>query len=102
MEVNWEIDSVPQPTYMWTGLLPSAGTYDSLDIGEFNFAARTFHEIKVWVSEPNGVQDELAINDTLRVDSLYPGLHGTYTIGGFDPDFESITEAVAELNKGGA
>ncbi len=102
MEVNWEVDSVPQPTYMWTGLLPSAGTYDSLDIGEFSFAAKAFHEIKVWVSEPNGVQDELASNDTLRVDSLYPGLHGTYTIGGVDPDFESITEAVAELNKGGA
>ncbi|MBK8831817.1 MAG: hypothetical protein IPN60_13350 [Saprospiraceae bacterium] len=73
MEVNWEIDSVPQPTYMWTGLLPSAGTYDSLDIGEFNFAARTFHQIKVWLSEPNEMQDELATNDTLIVDNFILG-----------------------------
>ncbi|MBL0007202.1 MAG: right-handed parallel beta-helix repeat-containing protein [Saprospiraceae bacterium] len=102
MMVDWEVDSILQPGYLWTGLLPSAGTYDSLDIGEFDFTSREYHSIKVWLSEPNEMQDELATNDTIYVDSLYPGLHGTYTIGGVDPDFESITEAVDELNKGGA
>ena len=102
MTVNWEVDSIPQPTYMWTGLLPSAGTYDSLDLGEFNFSPKAYHRIKVWLSQPNEMQDELATNDTLIVDNLYPGLHGAYTIGGVDPDFETISEAVDELNKGGA
>ena len=102
MMVDWEVDSILQPGYLWTGLLPSAGTYDSLDIGEFDFTSREYQSIKVWLSEPNEMQDELATNDTIYVDSLYPGLHGTYTIGGVDPDFESITEAVDELNKGGA
>lgn len=102
MEVNWEVDSVTQPTYFWTGLLPSAGTYDSLDIGTYDFSPGTYHHIKVWVSQPNGVPDQLAANDTLSVDSLYPGLQGVFTIGGVSPDFESISQAVAEINKGGA
>lgn len=102
MQVNWEINDIAQPGYYWTGLLPSAGTYDSLDIGEFNFAPGFYHKIKVWVSQPNAMNDGLASNDTLTVDSLYPALAGVYTIGGADPDFETLSEAVDELNKGGA
>ena len=68
MMVDWEVDSILQPGYLWTGLLPSAGTYDSLDIGEFDFTSREYHSIKVWLSEPNEMQDELATNDTIYVD----------------------------------
>ncbi|MBL0007837.1 MAG: right-handed parallel beta-helix repeat-containing protein [Saprospiraceae bacterium] len=102
MQVDWEVDSILQPTYIWTGLLPSAGTYDSLDIGEFDFEPYRTHTIKVWVSQPNGMTDELAINDTLVVDSLYPALEGIYTIGGVDPDFDSLSIATDVLNAGGA
>lgn len=102
MQVHWEIDDVPQPVYQWSGLLPSAATYDSLDIGDYDFTQGEYHYIKVWVSHPNGVQDQLAVNDTLSIDSLYPALSGIYTIGGVDPDFETISGAVFELNKGGA
>lgn len=102
MVVDWEVDGNPQPTYMWSGLLPSAGTYDSLDIGVYNFMPYAFHSIKVWVSLPNGVMDGLATNDTLQVDSLYPGLMGTYTIGGANPDFDSIADAEYHLIQGGA
>jgi hypothetical protein len=102
MQVDWEVDGHVQPTYMWTGLLPSAGTYDSLDIGVYNFAAYQMHTIKVWVSLPNGVLDGLATNDTLEVDSLYPALNGVYTIGGANPDFSTISIATYHLNTGGA
>ena len=102
MQVDWEVDNIAQPTYLWTGLLPSAGTYDSLDIGVYNFAVYQFHTIKVWVSLPNGVADGLASNDTLEVDSLYPGLSGVYTIGGANPDFDSLAVAEYHLNNGGA
>jgi parallel beta-helix repeat protein len=102
MQVDWEVDSIPQPTYHWTGLLPSAGTYDSLDIGEFNFEPYRTHSIKVWVSQPNSMMDELASNDTLVVDNLYPALQGIYTIGGVDPDFDSLSIATNALNEGGA
>ncbi len=102
MQVDWEVDGIPQPTYAWTGLLPSAATYDSLDIGEYNFAPYQTHTIKAWVSLPNTQADELASNDTLQVNNLYPGLLGTYTIGGTNPDFDSLVTAVNVLNLGGA
>lgn len=102
MQVDWEVDNISQPTYYWTGLLPSAGIYDSLDIGQFNFAPYLYHSIKVWVSQPNGMTDELALNDTLVASQLYPGLMGTYTIGGASPDFDSIGTAIQALNNGGA
>ncbi len=102
MQVDWEVDGNPQSTYMWTGLLPSAGTYDSLDIGTYDFAPYQYHQIKVWVSLPNGFTDGLASNDTLVANNLYPGLMGTYTIGGVNPDFDSISIATYHLNTGGA
>ncbi len=102
MQVDWEVDGIPQPTYAWMGLLPSAGTYDSLDIGTYNFAPYQYHTIKAWVSLPNGNIDELVSNDTLQVNNLYPALLGTYTIGGSNPDFDSLKTAVAALNLGGA
>lgn len=102
MQVDWEVNGMPQPTYIWSGLLPSAGTYDSLDIGNFDFAPFEGHEIKVWVSEPNGMEDGLASNDTLQSTDLYPGLLGNYTIGGVEPDFDSLSQAVAALHLGGA
>jgi hypothetical protein len=102
MQVDWEVDGNPQPTYFWTGLLPSAATYDSLDIGIYDFAAYAPHTIKVWVSNPNDMTDGLASNDTLEVNGLYPALLGEYTIGGSSPDFDSITQAVDALTLGGA
>lgn len=101
MEVNWEINGVPQPSYTWTGLLESAATYDSLDIGQFNFERFTSYDIKVWLSHPNGIADELAINDTIEVLGLIPALAGEYTIGGTDPDFETLHEAALALNSSG-
>lgn len=102
MQVDWEVDQIPQPTYYWTGLLPSGSTYDSLDIGSYDFTPYTTHRIKVWVSNPNGMTDGLAANDTMMADGLYPGLLGIYTIGGITPDFETIGEAVDVLMQGGA
>ena len=102
MQVDFEIDSITQPTYFWTGLLGSGETYDSLDIGDFDFAPSQSHDIKVWVSNPNEMTDGLASNDTLEVTNLYPALLGTYTIGGLDPDFATISLAIAALDSGGA
>ena len=102
MQVDWAVNGVDQPTYFWTGILPSAGTYDSLDIGEFDFAPYEAYDIKVWVSAPNGMTDGLASNDTLEILGTYPGLLGDYTIGGFEPDFDSLAQAIDALNLGGA
>ena len=48
--------------------------YDSLEIGQYDFETFTPYEVKVWVSEPNGMTDQLAINDTTKVINQYAGL----------------------------
>ena len=40
-------------------------------------------------------------NDTASVDSIYAGVHGIITIGGSNPDFDSITQAVFAMAAGG-
>lgn len=101
MVVNWKVNGVSQPPHLWTGILPSGETYDSLDIGIYNFPAFTNHSLQIWVSLPNGIVDELNTNDTLYKNNLYPALQGSYTIGGTNPDFVSLKNAIQELNNGG-
>ena len=102
MTVDWEVNGEAQPTYLWTGILPSGATYDSLEIGMFTFDYATAYDIKVWLSMPNGMPDELNSNDTLHIFNLISGLSGDYTVGGEESDFENLEEAILALNSGGA
>jgi hypothetical protein len=45
--------------------------------------------------------DGFTQNDTLKIDNQIAGMAGVYTIGGDEPDFETITAAVAALQAGG-
>ena len=100
--LSWEVNGITQTPFLWTGILAKGAIYDSLEIGNFNFAAETPYDIKIWVSLPNGLPDQLSINDTIEIVNQYAGLSGMYTIGGDAPDFETIGEAVLALNNGGA
>ncbi len=102
LQFDWEVNGSPQPSFIWDGLLDRGAIYDSLEIGQFEFETYTPYHVKVWVSEPNEMTDQLAINDTIEVANQYTGLSGIYTIGGEEPDFETITDAVDALNAGGA
>ncbi len=102
LQFDWEVNGEAQDPFVWNGLLSRGAIYDSLEIGQFTFETYTPYHLKVWVSEPNGMTDLLALNDTIEVDNQYTGLGGVYTIGGEDPDFETITDAVDALMAGGA
>ena len=102
LQFDWEVNGVPQEPMVWTGILPKTEVYDSLQIGTFDFASYSFYDIKIWSSQPNNTVDPFHGNDTLKLLDLIPGLSGVYTIGGEDPDFETITEAVNAINTGGA
>lgn len=101
VDIHWQVNGIPQTPFNWTGSLPSGGVIDSLAIGNFTFNVGTPYDIKAWSSMPNGMNDPFNSNDTIRVDSLYAALGGTYTIGGVSPDFPNITPAVFALGKGG-
>lgn len=102
LQFDWEVNGEAQDPFVWSGLLSRGAIYDSLEIGQYEFETYTPYHFKVWVSEPNGMTDLLALNDTIEVDNQYTGLGGVYTIGGEDPDFETITDAVDALMAGGA
>ncbi|NVN94217.1 MAG: gliding motility-associated C-terminal domain-containing protein [Bacteroidetes bacterium] len=54
--------------------------------------------LKIWTSLPNGVADCNNYNDTSIFNKISGPLCGVYTIGGLNPDFNSIGDAVFALN----
>ena len=98
--VNWSVNGQLQTPTHWTGTL-AAGDTTLITLGNFSFAIDTMYSVVAWTSFPNGLADEEPRNDTARVDSLYPGLSGAYTIGGTSPDFNTINNAVEAMKRGG-
>lgn len=98
--INWQINEIAQTNYNWSGQLNSGDT-DTVTIGSSNFVAGEAYNLTAWSVLPNGIQDPVATNDTIHIDSLVGGLEGIYTIGGTSPDFATFTEAVVALEAGG-
>lgn len=96
-QVQWELDSVPQTVYYWTGSLQEAVTSPSFDIGMISVPAG-LHTLKIWTAYPNDSIDQRQINDTMQMsfytcDSI---LHGNYTVGPTG-DFENFSEVMNSL-----
>ena len=98
--IHWEVNGVSQPDYNWTGNLLTDES-ESVQIGTFTFNIGTSYEVRAFSSLPNGQTDGFAKNDSASVSGLYAALEGTYTLGGFSPDFASFSDAVLALNEGG-
>jgi len=98
--IDVRVDSISLAPTAWTGNLASG---DSLEVtvGTFNFEIGNPYLVKAWASLPNGNADQFAANDTVRRDSLYPSLAGYYTVGGSNPDFIDIDEAIQVLTLSG-
>lgn len=92
--INWEVNGQAQAPYFWTGDLTSAQSSGFFTIGSYFFPLGD-NSVKVWSSDPNAGPDDFAGNDTLI--SAFPlnRLSGAYTIGGANPDFPTVSEAVA-------
>lgn len=95
--VNWTINGVAKPAHYWTGN-KALGETDTLIIGTHNFTSGV-NNIKIWTTLPNGVNDQLSNNDTLytSITSCAGPLSGNYTIGGANPDFATINNAIQSL-----
>ncbi|GAL86035.1 parallel beta-helix repeat-containing protein [Sporocytophaga myxococcoides] len=98
--IHWTINGIQQPDFAWTGNL-ALGDTTLVTLGNFNFVFKTAYTIKVWTEAPNGMEDNNRINDTVISGPIYPALKGLYTIGGTNPDFIKISDAVDALIKGG-
>lgn len=92
--IHWEVNGQLQTPYAWSGNLAAAESSDFIAIGSYSFPLGD-NPIKVWTSDPNASPDDFTGNDTLTTVFSLNRLFGTYTIGGVNPDFTTISDAVA-------
>ena len=65
VDIEWEINGIPQTTYNWTGSLnPGEESAEIIIANDYDFSPETY-QIKAWTSNPNSGLDELNTNDTL-------------------------------------
>src|SRR5690554_996211 len=98
--LNWKKDGIMQSAVNWTGSLASGDT-TWVNLGNVSFSNGELFDFTVFPTNPNGVADVVASNDTFKIKNIGAGLSGSYTIGGSSPDFLSFTEAVKVLNISG-
>lgn len=95
MTLNWQLNGVLQVPVNVTGTL-SPGHDTTITLGTNNFIAGAAYVLKAWVSNPNGVADAAASNDTI-IKTIYTGMGGVYTIGGALPDYSTFNAAISDL-----
>lgn len=98
--LRWTANGIRQTDYNWTGNIVRDSAQSNINIGSYNFPAGSRTKFKIWVDNPNGMNDLNKLNDTLNLD-LFTALCGTYTIGGVNPDFPTFTDAALALNSAG-
>jgi gliding motility-associated-like protein len=98
--INWSVNGELQTPFPWSGsLAENANT--AVPIGNYDFQPGFLYTIKAWTSQPNNATDCNYYNDTISSHELAVPLCGNFTIGGDDPDFQTIDDAVKHLNLGG-
>lgn len=82
VNIEWDINGSPQPTFNWTGLLSPDSISNEITIDTINFSAVGDNEIKMWTSLPNDSIDVFTLNDTLTKHYFVCtyALAGNYTI----------------------
>lgn len=79
VNINWEINGTPQTPVNLTGMNLLHGQDSAVALGNFLFLPNVPYQIKAWVSQPNGVADMNAVNDTL-LQNVQSSLSGNFTI----------------------
>jgi hypothetical protein len=87
-------------TVSWNGTLNPGATTDVTFTGvnQYDFTGLGVDTIYTWTTLPNGNADQFTVNDSLSQVLELP-MNGVYTVGGTSPDFATLTDAVAQLNK---
>jgi hypothetical protein len=98
VKVDWSVNGQMQPTVTWTGLLTPGLAIDSMLLGNYNFQSGPAL-IKAWTKDPNDSTDGWALNDTAlkTIIACTGNLHGTFTVGGSNPDFMTLNDALFAL-----
>jgi gliding motility-associated-like protein len=98
--ITWSVNGVNQPVFNWSGSL-SSGQSEIVTIGNYLFTGAKTFTLSAATEDANGVEDCKTFNNRVNPIIVATSLCGTYTIGGQNPDFTSISEAVFTLNTAG-
>ncbi len=104
VQINWSVNGVLQTPYNYQ--IPTALPWDfqsEVAIGSYVVSTNAFDTIVVWITNPNGKQDSVTLDDTMEV-YIYgcdAPLAGTYTVGSGE-DFNTLSEAIIISNLCGA
>lgn len=104
--INWTFNGVAQTPFSWTGSIAGGGVSGNILLGNITAAPAIGNNIVAWTSNPNGIADPNAVNDTAVIYNAYCTLPtGTYTINkniaASTSNFQSFTVMAAALSKGG-
>jgi hypothetical protein len=98
--INWELNGILQPSILWTNPLDTINGLTPMDaivtLDSTIITASSSIPLRVWTSYPNGMPDSQTSNDTINF-ILRSKLSGSYTVGGVNPDFQTIRDAVRGL-----
>ncbi len=95
--INWSVNGIPQTPYVWNGSLSSLAISNYFSIGNYTFGALDTFDIVAWTTNPNGVSDGAAVNDTSKLPGILTRMQGVYTIGGTNPDFATLVLALQKI-----
>jgi PKD repeat protein len=99
VNIYLKINNGPANMVTWSGTInPKQAVIVSL--GNYSFSSGQIYDLKTWTVLPNGSTDCNNYNDTSKAQVTTP-LCGVYTIGGLNPDFLTINDAVEVLNSSG-
>jgi PKD repeat protein len=100
LTINWELNGVLQTPLSFIHPLDTfrgLASWDTiLTLGTVILPPNSTIFLRAWTSAPNGTTDSQSSNDTI-IFMLKPKLSGTYTIGGINPDFPTLKDAVRGL-----
>lgn len=105
VQIDWLLDGIPQTPFTYSGtpipsLLGPGSNTVTATIGTgitFGNAPRT---VKAWTTLPNGNADTVNTDDTMTY-VIQKSLIGDYYVGGTNPDFVDVKEAIDALNLAG-
>lgn len=98
--IYWALNGTTQEPIAWSGRLVLGDT-TTVTLPSVNFSLKSAYTLKIWCGKPNASVDKNPINDTLLLGPIYPALNGNYTVGGTNPNFSTLKEAIEALTLGG-
>ncbi len=102
VNILFSVNGSPAANIPVGGLNITSGTFDTLNLGAFNFQFGVVYDFVLYSNSPNGGVDNVLTNDTLEINGIQASLFGTYTIDGATPtggtNFQTFSDAAQALN----